>query len=140
MTVAPAAHYTSVQRASQLEVGAYYQIKGTDSSGYPIPKQVFRLESKVMPPTGNGMGIIRGTLWWEVMGFRGIDSNFGMYLADVNIPNHYQHDHHLERIDQRLIDGALHNPGYKDIVVDRQMTKPKRRLTWDLVLKDIGQG
>ena len=84
----------SVTRESQLEVGAWYMIKGSTSSGLPLPPQVINL-----PPFGSGDRWIQGWMLWGCAGQVFESPNHRIQLHQINIPEHGDHDIHLERVD-----------------------------------------
>lgn len=109
----------SVTRVSQLEVGAYYVIKGTGRGKFPLPPQVLLLEEKDIHPTLTGVGHVRGTLWWRMWGKKvGVSRHHLLTLYELNIPEHGQHDIHLERVlEARLVRGVVGAMWYQDVAM-----------------------
>ena len=104
-----------VTRTSQLEVGAYYLIRGTGRGKFPLPPQVFRLLQKDIHPTLTGVGHIKGTLWWRCWNRVEVSSDHLLTLYELNIPEHGQHDIHLERIDPGLVTRVVGADWYQEV-------------------------
>jgi len=98
-----------VQRESQLEEGAWYLIRGSTSAGFELPPQVFLLEEKHLPPSGVGESWIRGFMVWGCAGQTFHLEDHKIPLLQVNVPEHGEHDVHLERVDAQTV----HELGWK---------------------------
>ena len=114
MTAVPAIHSVSVSRTSQLEVGAYYLVSGTHR-GFPLPPQVLCLRKKDINPTLSGVGCIQGILFWRMWNSTGVIHDHLYTLYDVNIPEHGDHDVHLERLDESLVKGVVGAKSFADV-------------------------
>lgn len=111
----------SVVRPSQLELGAYYLIKGTDHALLPIPPQVFRLEGKVIHSL-LGEGYVTGTLWWRMWNTARMEQNHQLTLYQINVPDRGLSDIHLERIPDHLVRQIVSIPSYQEVQAQQQAT------------------
>jgi|TARA_R100001530_G_C4178574_1_gene118779 hypothetical protein len=93
----------SVTRESQLEVGAWYKIVGTTSSGFELPPQAFLLEEKYLPLTTVGDRWVKGYMVWGSAGKMFHVEDHKIQLHEVNVPEHGLHDIHLERVDDEIV-------------------------------------
>ena len=109
----------SVVRPSQLEVGAYYLIKGNDHRFLPIPPQVFRLEQKVIYSL-LGEGYVVGTLWWQMLNQAKMEPNHQLTLYQINVPDRGLSDIHLERIPDHVVQRIVAAPGYAEVQQQQQ--------------------
>lgn len=109
----------SVVRPSQLEVGAYYLIKGNDHRSMPIPPQVFRLEKTVIHSL-LGEGYVVGTLWWRMFNQARVEPNHQLTLYQINVPDRGLSDIHLERIPDLWVQRLLGDPGYTEVQQQQQ--------------------
>ncbi len=95
----------AVTRPEQLEPGACYRVRGT-VDGCEIPPQVVRVESAVEFVSVLGVGHCVVTFFTD-LGAMGRHTHRAMLpLHEVNIPEHGQHDRHLERIPDELLGAA----------------------------------
>ena len=95
----------TVTRPEQLEPGACYRVRGT-VDGCEIPPQVVRVESAVEFVSALGVGHCVVTFFTD-LGAMGKHTHRAMLpLHEVNIPEHGQHDRHLERIPDELLGAA----------------------------------
>ncbi len=109
----------SVSRPSQLQLGAYYLIKGNDKAGFAIPPQVFRLEKKVIYSL-LGEGWVSGTLWWRMWNQARMEIDHKFSLYQINVPDRGLSDIHLERIPDHLVRHMVADPSYADIQQHQQ--------------------
>ena len=109
-----AIHSVSGSRVSQLEVGAYYIVKGT-RHGLPITPQVLYLQEKEIHPTFLGEGHMKGILFWRMWDKVGKIENHLITLKEVNIPEHGEHDIHLERVHDHVARGVVSDPQYREV-------------------------
>jgi hypothetical protein len=114
-------HTVSVKRVAQLDEGAWYAVKGTDSSGLPLPPQVYLLEEKHMVPTAMGFDRIVGTLRAHMGDKIWVYKDRTFFPSQINIPEHGLHDIHLERMRMEDVPAFL-GMGWeqRDIWVQRQ--------------------
>ena len=110
----------SVTRESQLEIGAWYLIKGSTSSGFPLPPQVFHLEQKHIPITAVADRWVQGWMLWGCAGQIFESPNHRLQLHQVNVPEHGEHDIHLERVDdQQAAEISRNVTRYREIEQDK---------------------
>ena len=109
----------SVVRPSQLELGAYYLIKGNDHLFLPIPPQVFRLERKMIY-SELGEGWISGTLWWRMWNQGRMEKDHQLTLYQINVPDRGLSDIHLERIPDHLVRQIVAAPAYREVQQEQQ--------------------
>jgi hypothetical protein len=93
------------KKAEDLIVGGFYWIRGTDSSGLPMPPQMVRIRSGQVNRSNvmeAGWVFIE---FWADMGTQGrlYYEKEMLPLASVNIPEHGGHDRHLVRIGDELL-------------------------------------
>jgi hypothetical protein len=114
-------HTVSVRTVAQLEEGAWYAVVGTDSSGLPLPPQVFLLEEKHTSPTVAGAVRVVGTLRAHLGDRIWVYKDRDFFPSQINIPEHGLHDIHFERIKMEDVP-ALLGMGLeqRDIWVQRQ--------------------
>lgn len=106
----------SVSRPSQLEVGAYYFLKGTDPrSGLPLPPQVVRVEQVFYNPIEWAGGYIIGTLWWRMWNQEKVEYNHFIPLHQINVPDQGNSDIHLERIPDRVVRQIVGIEDYREV-------------------------
>lgn len=93
----------AITRVSQISVGSFYRIVGTDSSGLPIPPQVVRIETPVHYRSVVAPGSCKVSLWADC-GAQGRLFQPGgiLHMDQVNIPEHGLHDRHLEKVPDEL--------------------------------------
>jgi len=106
----------SVNRMSQLELGAMYEIAGDLPDQPDIVPQVFRLE-KIDKMDTSGNPTLTGTLWWRVWApgwFSGTQRNHQIVGHMVNIQktgatgrDQGKHGLHLERIEPKDVSRVL---------------------------------
>ena len=106
----------SVAHLAQLQVGAYYAIKGT-YRGYPLPPQVFFLQRLIRGRTIFGQQTIGGLIFWHMLGIQRCEPAT-LTLDDVNIPEHGIHDIHLERVPDQLVQRLAWDESWKEISRD----------------------
>lgn len=117
----------SVRQAGQLVEGAWYVIKGTNA-GKPLPPQVFQLVKIHPPRTFLGDVSVEGWVFWHMLGIRKREWT-SLSLKDVNIPEHGEHDIHLERVGDAFVQTVMKNEQWKEIAQDLQRRangRPKR--------------
>jgi hypothetical protein len=113
----------SVTKVSQLELGGWYIVRGTDSSGLPIPPQLFRLEAMDQGGIVQGQPIVRGTLWVKALGMIRRYSEHSMPLWMINIPETGLTDHVLVRIPAAKAPTALED-SYHEVIQHRVRHQP----------------
>lgn len=120
MSLSPALHVAKYgpTKPSQVEVGGYYLVKGTNSFGEAIPAQLLRIET---PPQSTLIArysmTVGATVWCLMPEMMGIWSyhQWNYPLGAVNVTDHGVHDRHLERIDPDDWQKARNN-GYFDLL------------------------
>jgi len=106
----------SVTRPSQLEVGAYYLIKGTDNySKLPLPPQVIRVEEIFHNPMALDGGYLTGTLWWRMWHTERVVHHHILPLKQINLPEQGKSDIHLERIPNHIVRDIVGNEAFGDV-------------------------
>ena len=128
----------SVNRMSQLEIGALYEVCGDLPNQEDIVPQVFRLES-IYRTSLSGNPTLTGTLWWRVWSggwFSGRNVNHVMMGHHVNIQktgargrDAGKHGIHLERIERKDVPRILgRGNGYNQWLLDNMPKTPLGRL------------
>jgi hypothetical protein len=108
-----------VNRPSQLEVGAYYLIKGTDPiTGLPFPPQVIQVDQFFYNLIDGSEGYLIGTLWWRMWNVEKMVPNHLIPLRQINLPDQGESDIHLERVPDRIVRQLVGAEGYKEVQQD----------------------
>lgn len=95
----PAIHFRKVgpRKPSEVEVGQWYEVSGTNSFGETIPTQVMKVLEKPKVGTLTGRWTCKAAVWVKIEGVSGVvayvqdDYPIGAVLADM----HGAHDRHL---------------------------------------------
>jgi len=109
------------ERTAQVEIGAFYLVRGNDSFGEAIPEQIIRVESKPRYPfVASPNPVVKASVWMALPEFDGL-LHFQQHdypLSLVNTTDHGTvgaHDRHLERVE---LENLLTHPDYGPLARD----------------------
>ena len=121
----------SVTKAEHLVPGAVYRVRGT-AGGRDIPPQAVRVESSPEFRSIVDPGHVWVTFFTD-LGDQGRHIHRGiLFLGDVNIPEHGDHDRHLERISDKELQVAA-----KQMAAENMHQEYTEMVTDDAVYQDI---